>query len=166
MHVFLASVAILTLGAPALTQERGQVTASRATGIDDPRGFVAGAYAAYARAANSGPAEPVWAYSPRLSQLAAGYASAWGGGDLAGPVDFDLWTNSQEWEISTPALTVEDVGTERRTVVARFRNYDQEVVNRFRFVRIETRWYLDDIVNGSGNGNDGWTLSVLLAERP
>jgi hypothetical protein len=166
MRVLLTSLAILAAGVPALAQERGQATASRAAGIDDPRSFVARTYAAYARAANRGPAEPTRAYSPRLARLAAGYARAWSGDDLAGPVDFDLWTNSQEWEISTPALTVEDGGPERRTVTARFRNYDQEVVNRFRFVRIGARWYLDDIVNGSGTGNDGWTFSALLAERP
>lgn len=157
MRMMMAGLAIVAMAAPAAAQQPG---------VDDPRGFVAATYASYARAANAGPQEPTFAYSARLRALAAGYARVWEGGDLVGPLDFDLWTNAQEWEISVPALDVADEGPDRRTITARFSNYGRESVNRFRFVRDGGRWYLDDIVNGSGGGDDGWTFSAMLAERP
>jgi hypothetical protein len=86
--------------------------------------------------------------------------------DLVGSLDFDWWINAQDWELHEVALTERANGPNRRTIVARFRNIDRREEISFLFVRIGRRWYLDDAVQGSGHGGDGWTLSALLRERP
>lgn len=135
--------------------------------VDDPRAFVAATYARYARAANDPPAEPAHAYSPRLRALFAAYERwARAHDDLVGSLDFDWWVNAQDWEISGVAVTEEAAGPDRRAIVARWTNYGRMDSSRFLFVRDHGRWYLDDVVNGTGSGDEGWTLSALLRERP
>ena len=56
-------------------------------------------------------------------------------------------------------------GPDLRWIVARFDNYDRHDEVRFRFVRQDGRWYLDDATQGTGRGDDGWTLSDLLRRR-
>jgi len=137
-------------------------------GVADPRAFVAAVYADYARAANAPPAEPVRAYSPRLAGLFAAYQRwARAHDELVGSLDFDWWVNAQDWEIHGVSVSeAAGGGGNRRTIVARWTNYGRTDSSRFLFVRIGARWYLDDVVNGSGHGDDGWTLSALLRERP
>src|ERR1043165_5991113 len=124
-------------------------------GVDDPRAFVASVYAQYARAANAPPAEPRYAYSPRLAGLFAGYERwARAHDDLVGSLDFDWWVNAQDWEIH--GVSVRQArgggGAGRRTILASWTNYGRGEQSRFLFVRLRGRWYLDDIVNGSGRG--------------
>jgi hypothetical protein len=124
--------------------------------VDDPRAFVAATYAAYERAANDPPAEPVHAYSPRLRALFAAYERwARAHDDLVGSLDFDWWVNAQDWEISAVAVAAGPGGRDRRSVIARWTNYGRRDSNRFLFVRIGRRWYLDDVVNGNGREPDG-----------
>ncbi len=135
--------------------------------VDDPRAFVAHTYAAYARAANAPPAESTHAYSPRLRRLFAAYERwARSHDDLVGSLDFDWWVNAQDWEIHGVTVTPAPGGRNRRAIVARWTNYGRRDSNRFLFVRIGGRWYLDDVVNGNGREPDGWTLSALLRQRP
>ena len=153
--LFLILAALLAWPATAFAQ------------VDDPRAFVARTYAAYARAANDPPAEPHHAYSPRLRGLFAAYGRwARAHDDLVGSLDFDWWVNAQDWAIEGAAVTELPAGRGRRTIVARWTNYGRTDSSRFLFVRIGSRWYLDDVVNGSGHGDDGWTLSALLRQRP
>ncbi len=87
--------------------------------------------------------------------------------DLVGSLAVDWWTNSQDWgEIRVIQLSEAQDGPDRRTVTVRFRNYDAETTTAFVFAREHGRWFLDDAVQGSGDGGDGWTLSALLRERP
>ena len=152
---FLILVAALTWPAAANAQ------------VDDPRAFVAATYARYARAANDPPAEQARAYSPRLRALFAAYERwARAHDDLVGSLDFDWWVNAQDWEIHGVAVTQAPGGGARRTIIARWTNYGRTDTSRFQFVRIGRRWYLDDVVNGTGREPDGWTLSTLLRERP
>lgn len=135
--------------------------------VDDPRAFVAATYAAYARRANDPPPEPAHAYSPRLRALFAAYERwARAHDDLVGSLDFDWWVNAQDWDISGVAVREEPAARGGRRIVARWTNYGRADASRFLFVRIGRRWYLDDVVNGTGSGDDGWTLSALLRERP
>ena len=62
-------------------------------------------------------------------------------------------------------LTELNEGPDLRWVIARFDNYDRHDEVRFRFVREHRRWYLDDAMEGSGRGDNGWTLSALLQSR-
>lgn len=66
---------------------------------------------------------------------------------------------------SATSYRVIEEGPGLRWVVTRFGNYDRHDEVRFRFVRQDGRWYLDDAMQGTGRGDDGWTLSELL-QRP
>ena len=157
MGRILLGLAALALALPAAANAQ----------VDDPRAFVAATYARYARAANDPPAEPVRAYSPRLRALFAAYERwARAHDDLVGALDFDWWVNAQDWEIHGVAVTAGPGGANRRTILARWTNYGRTDSSRFLFVRIGRRWYLDDVVNGTGREPDGWTLSALLRQRP
>ena len=164
----LLAAALAALPVPALAANRSGDDQARAAprvrqpGVDDPRAFVAATYARYQRDPNVPPPDQDFAYSPRLRALFAAYDRDLGGGDLVGSLDFDWWTNAQDYSISHVVVTARPDGRDRRTVTARFANYGQPQEIRFLFVRIGGRWYLDDAVQGS----DAWTLSALLRERP
>jgi len=165
MRLLMAGLLVLGwAAAPAIATAAVQSGETR-RGVDDPRAFIQSVYAAYARTPDRGPDEPTYAYSARLQRLVDAYEAAYAGQDLVGAVDFDLWTNAQEWSVSNVVIDEEQEGADSRTILVRFRNWDRENVNRFRFVREGGRWYLDDIVNGAGVGGDGWTFSALLMER-
>lgn len=135
-----------------------------ARGVADPRAFVAQRFAGYRSGTDSVPADSTWAYSPRLAALFATY-DRWQRRhtDEVGSIDFDWWINAQDWELSDVSVSQADSGRNRRVVTARWRNSGRNDSSRFLFVRIGTRWYLDDVVHGSGHGDEGWTLSALLA---
>ena len=137
---------------------------AHARGVEDPRAFVAQRYAAYGPDTQAVPPDPVWAYSPRLVSLFAAY-DRWQHRhhDEVGSIDFDWWINAQDWQLSHISVTAADTGPDARTVTAHWRNIDREDSTRFLFVRIGGRWYLDDVVHGSGHGDEGWTLSQLLS---
>lgn len=137
-------------------------SATRAQGVENPRAFVAATYAAYRRS-NSATPDVDYAYSPRLAVLFRDYAAAQTP-DEVGAIDFDWWVNGQDWEISEPALAETNEGVDRRLITARFTNMGTAETIRFGFVRENGRWYLDDVLGGSGD--EGWTLSTLLRERP
>jgi hypothetical protein len=135
----------------------------RLPGVADPRAFVTATYARYQAHADTPPPDQSYAYSPRLRRLFNAY-DAWQRQhqDLVGALDFDWWTNAQDWELSNLRLTVWNEGRALRWVIARFTNIDRHDEVRFRFVRQGARWYLDDAVEGTGRGDHGWTLSALL----
>jgi hypothetical protein len=163
---------MVTLGAaPMQTNPRPAGDANLAhrvylPGVSHPRAFVAATYARYRAHPDVPPPDQSQVYSPRLRALFAAYGRDLGGGDLVGALDFDWWTNAQDYRIANVRLTERRGGPGRLTIVARFDNYGRHDEVRFLFVRIGNRWYLDDAVQGSGRGGDGWTLSALLRERP
>ena len=155
-RLLLTLALLFGLALPAAAQQRG---------VADPRAFVAATYARYQANRNVPPPDPSHAYSPRLRRLFQAY-EAWTRQhqDLVGALDFDWWTNAQDYEIRNVRITERRVGPGRRWIVASFRNFDRNDVIRFLFVRRGGRWYLDDA--DQGTGGDGWTLSALLQERP
>lgn len=157
MRRFILALAALALAAFAQAPH----------GVDDPRAFVAEMLGAYARAPNDPPPEPVHAYSERLISLFTVYR-VWAGAheDLVGSIDFDWWVNAQDWSIARVSVGQAMGGPTRRIVTARWTNYGRPETSRFVFVREHGRWVLDDVINGSGRGDHGWTLSQLLRERP
>lgn len=172
----IAGAAILIAAAQpvtaSVTAQEVQAQTPRAQpavrGVEDPRRFVEQVYARYRAAPGVPPEDLVHSYSDRLRALFTAY-DAWQARhqDLVGSVAFDWWTNSQDWgELNIRELGEERRGPDRRTIAVRFLNYDVESTNRFHFVRRGGRWFLDDVVNGSGSGENGWTLSALLRERP
>jgi len=143
---------------------------SCAPGLSDPRTFVAATYARYQSYPNEPPRDRTCAYSRRLARLFAAY-EAWQRthSDEVGALDFDWWTNAQDYQIRNLSYRVIVEGPNLRWVIARFDNYDRHDEIRFRFVREGRRfgregrrWYLDDAMQGTGSGDHGWTLSALL----
>lgn len=168
--VTIALVALAAAAGPAASAARTarHGAAAQMRGIDDPRAFVAQMYDAYVHGGEDRPPpDPAYAYSPRLAALFAAY-QRWQDAhpDTVGALDFDWWTNAQDWQISQVSLVVRpEDGPGRRTVTARFHNGDRQDSTRFEFVLIDGRWFLDDAINGTGHGDSGWTLSALLRER-
>jgi hypothetical protein len=165
---------ILILAASALAPQPGRTAAEDPAfvqrvyrpGVSEPRGFVAATYGRYRAHPDVPPPDQSFVYSPRLRTLFAAYDRDLGGGDLVGALDFDWWTNAQDYRIANVRLTERRNGPDRRTIIARFDNYDAHEEVRFLFVRQSGRWFLDDAVQGLGGRGDGWTLSALLRERP
>ena len=134
-------------------------------GVENPRAFVAEMYAAYQRASDRPGPDPSHAYSDHLRDLFAAYDAFYANGDLVGALDFDWWTNAQEWRISHVVITDEPGTGDRKTITVRFANYDRADITHFNFIRVGERWYLDDAVNGTGSSGSGWMLSALLRTR-
>jgi hypothetical protein len=155
--LLLAFALLFGAALPAAAQPRG---------VADPRAFVAATYARYQANPNVPPPDQSFAYSPRLKRLFDAY-EAWTRRheDLVGALDFDWWTNAQDYEIRNVRITELPVGPGRRWIVASFRNFDRQDAVRFLFVRRGWRWYLDDATHFAGRGGDGWTLSELLQRR-
>jgi hypothetical protein len=132
-------------------------------GVDDPRAMVEQQYRKYQGSPESPIDAPTFAYGDRLKALFDGY-DAWQRQhqDEVGSIDFDWWINAQDWELHDVTVTEADSGPDARTVTAHFRNADRVEEVRFLFVRQNGRWFLDDATQGSGHGDDGWTLSALL----
>ena len=153
--------------AATATAAEGTAPAENPRGVEDPLAFIAGEYAAITRDPGSFRDPPSFAYSDRLRALFAAY-EAWTAthDDLVGSLDFDWWTNAQDWVLTDLRLTEASYGANRRVVSADFRNGDRPDQIRFVFVRQGERWYLDDAIEGTGSGGEGWTLSALLKERP
>jgi hypothetical protein len=132
-------------------------------GVEDPQAFVAMIYGRYLAHPNRPPPDPSIAYSRRLKGLFDAY-NDWQRAhhDEVGTLDFDWWTNAQDYRIRNLNYRVIDEGPSLRWIVARFDNYDRHDEVRFRFVRQGGRWFLDDAMEGTGSGGNGWTLSALL----
>ena len=168
MHGRMAALALLMASgaaAAAQIQTSGAAQAVQpARGVADPRAFVQSGFDAY-RSGNA-PEWPAYAYSDRLRGLFEAF-DAWTAqhDDLVGALDFDWWINAQDWELRSVELFEEPEGPERITILARFDNAGRIDLNRFKFVRQDGRWYLDDVVNGHRD-EESWTLSQLLQERP
>lgn len=156
----------VTAAPPAPAAAKAAAPAAAARGVDDPRGFVERTYRNYMRGPDAPIEWPAFAYSDRLKALFDDY-DRWQHQhqDEVGSLDFDWWINAQDWELSDVVVTDRPDGADRTTEIARFRNSGSAEEIHFLFVRQNGRWYLDDVVQGSGHGEDGWTLSALLRAR-
>src|ERR1700722_15956512 len=105
--------------------------AQAATRIDDPVKFVSGLYAKLA--APNSVAAPDDIYTPRLAGLFA-LESKDAGGEV-GRMDFDFWTNAQDWDLSGVKVTGQPVegAKDREVVIARFKNFHKPEEIHFYF---------------------------------
>src|SRR5215472_532382 len=133
------------------------LTAHAATRIDDPEKFVRGVYAQFEKQHDYH--EPDDVYSDRLKSLFA-LDSKEAGGEV-GRIDFDPWTNSQDFVIRS--VHVYSQATEnapsRRIVRATFKNIGTAEDIRFYFEQTKEGWKLDDM---RSVGKESWTLSLIL----
>jgi hypothetical protein len=127
-----------------------------AQGFVDPTAFVRERFAIYERGQvpQSWPDRP---YSPRLARLFEALAAAEGGEER---IDFDWWVNGQDFELAVVEVVLERSRGDRRTFLARWRNFGRADSSRFLFVRRQGRWFLDNVVNTTS----GWRLSELLRD--
>lgn len=148
--VWIAFAAVL-LG-PSATQAR--------TKIADPVQFVAMLYAKMAAATVEKPyVAPEDVYTPRLAALFA-LAKREAHGEV-GRIDFDFWSNAQDWQLSEVNVTSVPVegAANRRVVIAKFRNFQTPNEIHFYFVKTGKDWLLDDARSMTG---ETWTLSLIL----
>src|ERR1700722_4395992 len=131
--------------------------AQAATRIDDPVKFVSGLYAKLA--APNSVAAPDDIYAPRLAGLFA-LESKDAGGEV-GRMDFDFWTNAQDWDLSGVKVTGQPVegAKDREVVIARFKNFHKPEEIHFYFEKTAAGWKLDDARSLVG---ESWTLSLIL----
>lgn len=126
--------------------------------ITDPKAFVTEVYANLAK--NDVYAPPDNIYTPRLQSLWTKMVQETSQ-DEVGAIDFEPWTNAQDWEIKNVVVMEAPVDhhDDRKIVIANFRNADRSETIVFYFEKFGGAWLLDDMSSG---GAEGWTLSLLL----
>lgn len=131
------------------------------TEILDPAKFVSGVYSHYAANERRSTAyvPPDDIYTPRLKALFAEDKRRAGG--EVGCIDFDFWTNAQDWGLRNIHVTSRDVAQhpDQKVVIATFVNLGEPQEIHFDFQKIGGRWLLDDVHSLK---NQPWTLSKLL----
>jgi hypothetical protein len=154
MRRFVLAAAIAAMcAAPAVS--------SAATKIDDPVKFVTATYAKIGDAAKVGADTiPEDIYTPRLSALMA-LDQKEAGGEV-GRLDFEFWTNSQDWQLADVKVTARSVenAKDREVVIAKFKNTGHPEEIHFYFEKTKTGWLLDDAA--SVEKGSVWTLSLIL----
>jgi hypothetical protein len=134
--------------------------ASAATVISDPVKFVTEVYAHMSKKnGDKNYSAPDDIYTPRLKAL-FDLDTKEAGGEV-GRIDFDFWSNAQDYEISgvkVKGLEVENTKV-RKIVVATFKNIDRMEEIHFYFEKGKKGWLLDD---ARSTGKESWTLSLIL----
>jgi hypothetical protein len=148
----------MKLAAITLALAAGALTGATPA-ITDPEAFVRGVYGQIAAHAEAGSYEPPDdIYTPRLAALFAADRKKSGG--EVGCIDFDFWTNSQDWtglrDIRVTSRAPNDPAL--KTVIATF-TLEKPMEIHFEFRKINGRWLLDD---ASSVKEERWTLSKLL----
>ena len=134
--------------------------AQAATRIDDPVKFVSGLYSQMAAATEKKPyVAPEDIYTPHLAELWAMEKRE--AGDEVGRMDFDFWSNAQDWELSAVKVTGQPVegAKDREVVIAKFKNTGKPQEIHFYFEKTKAGWLLDDARSLVGESR---TLSLIL----
>jgi len=84
------------------------------------------------------------------------------GKDDVGRIDFDYFVNGQDSKITEPVVTSRSVenASNRRIIVVRFKNFDEEMENHYFWEKAKAGWVLDDV--RFLDGKEGYTLSLVL----
>lgn len=127
--------------------------------IADPAAFVTEVYGHLSKSDPYMPPEDI--YSPRLQALWDAMAHDYASGDEVGPIDFEFWTNAQDWQLKDVKIATLPVEkhTDRQVVTAKFKNIDRPEEIHFYFEKAGTGWLLDD---ARSVGKEAWTLSLIL----
>jgi hypothetical protein len=133
------------------------VPAAAGTKIDNPVTFVRATYERLAKDQDYSPPEDI--YTPHLAGLFA-LEKKESGGDV-GRMDFEFWTNAQDWsikDVNVSGVSVEG-SKDREIVTAKFKNIDSKEEIHFYFEKAKAGWQLDDARSFTGRS---WTLSLIL----
>lgn len=129
--------------------------------FDDPRALIEYAYAPYA--SDTLPEDPTALFSPTLKQFWDEMAVRAEAAEMP-IIDFDPFTNAQDYQISDLAVADPAVSGDQATVVVSFLNFSEPQEVRFSLVRGADGWKIDDIESLAGAFT--WRLSELLAADP
>lgn len=130
-----------------------------ATEISDPAKFVTDVYSHYSDRRSRDYLPPSDFYTPRLKALFAEDKRRAGG--EVGCIEFDFWTNAQDFSLRNVHVTSRDVPDhpDRKTVIATFENLRTPEEIHFDFQKIGGKWLLDDVHSLK---RETWTLSKIL----
>lgn len=133
------------------------LAAQAATRVDDPEKFVRTVYAKIEKQRDYRVPDDI--YSDRLNGLFA-LDTKEAGGEV-GRIDFDPWTNAQDYEIKNVHVSSKAVenAPSRRLVRATFLNLGRKEDIRLYFEQTKQGWKLDDM---RSVGKDSWALSLIL----
>jgi hypothetical protein len=102
-------------------------------------------------------------YSKRLLALVDADLKAREPGD-SGSIDWDVFVNGNDWQISQLAITLVSKSATRAQVRARFFNFKEQQDQLFDLIIEDGRWVIDD-VRATQKGNR-WTMSKILTHAP
>lgn len=130
-----------------------------ATRIVDPKAFVTEVYNKYVRSQSTHkeyePPEDI--YTDRLAKLIQDDRKKAHG--EVGCLDFDFWVDGQDFTITNLKITEGAASSDRKTVIASFRNLDANEEIHFEFRQTAGRWLLDEVRSVK---KPAWTLSQIL----
>jgi hypothetical protein len=130
---------------------------SAATRIDDPKAFITEVYRRYSAVKSSDYFPPDDIYTPRLAKLLRDDRRKAKG--EVGCLEFNYWVDGQDFTITRVAITGADEAPDRKTIIAKFANFDKPREIHYDFQRVGGRWLLDDV---HSTLDPTWTLSALL----
>jgi hypothetical protein len=148
---------LMTLGLIVLSATPGS---AQVPVFDNPSGLIQFAYAPY----ESGeyPEDYTELFSPALKALWDAMTAR--SQELEMPIlDFDPFTNAQDYEISDLFVADPLIKGDTATVAVSFLNFSEPQELRFTLVRRAEGWKIDDI---EAFGEYPWRLSELLAADP
>ncbi|HSZ73559.1 MAG TPA: hypothetical protein VK779_01975 [Rhizomicrobium sp.] len=127
--------------------------------IQDPVKFVTSVYARMRGPHRNDYRAPEDIYTPRLDRLFALEKKE--AGDEVGRMDFDFWSNAQDYELSDVKITGLPVegAVGREIVIVKFKNTGKQEEIHFYFEKTPTGWLLDDVRSLK---DETWTLSLIL----
>lgn len=130
-----------------------------ATEILDPAKFVSDVYSHYSDRRSRDYVPPADIYTPRLKALFAEDKRRAGG--EVGCIEFDFWTNAQDFSLRNVRVTSQDVPNhpDQKIVIATFENLRTPEEVHFDFQKVGGKWLLDDVHSLK---KETWTLSKLL----
>lgn len=129
--------------------------------FENAKGLVEYAYAPYEN--GTFPEDITELFSPTLKQLWDEMAARSEEAD-APIIDFDPFTNAQDYELSELVIVDPVVNGDQAMVAASFLNFGGPQEMRFTLVRRAEGWKIDDIE--AVGGEYQWRLSELLAADP
>jgi hypothetical protein len=134
--------------------------AAQAASSDEPVVIITNIYKAYSNKGTDPNLTPP--YSKRLQKLVDDDANATPEGSV-GNLDFDVFVNGQDWELSHVKVALVSRDAEHAQVRATFVNLKAPEEIRFFFVREDGSWRIDDI---QSLHKVRWTMSKILAGAP
>jgi hypothetical protein len=156
----LAACDAKTPAAPAAPPPAAAVPAKPADrGVADPEAFVKEVYGKLAPGSDYRVPDDI--YTPRLRALWDGMLKDQAASDEVGPIDFEPWTNAQDWRLTDVKVTSREVyrRPDLKVVTAAFKNDGRAEQIRLYFEKAADGWRLDDM---RSVGKEAWTLSLLL----